>query len=159
MRHGFALLTLATLLLTACSGGPTVDTVTVKGKVLKGGQPLKGSGAPEGAPPSMASYGAGYQLYFYHQDTQEGMATLDAQGSFTIDLPPNRTYKVVLLHSGAPPSMQQNSSGQNPTAGYSQMTGQADSALKKFADLKSTPIEIQVGDSPQEITIDLDKYN
>ncbi len=147
--------------LAAGCGGPKVETVLVEGQVVKGGQPLAGSNMMPGAPPEMASYGAGYQIHFYSDSSQEGSDMLDGQGKFSIQLPPNRTYKVVIIRMGTSiPVEQQQSGGQDPQAAYGKFNPQNNNQqLQRFANLSTTPITIEVGSEDiKDLVIDLDKY-
>ncbi len=143
------------LMLLGCGGPPSVDLVTVKGKLLKGGQPLVGRQVtPPGAPEGSGGY-EGYQLSFFAGTQAEGSAQVDEKGEFTTELPPNQTYKVTITRintAGVDPS----GAGQN--AQVAQELQKENEALKKFTSLQTTPVEIQVGDSDTEVTIDLDKY-
>lgn len=139
-------------LVAGCTGGPDINTVTVQGKLLQDGQPLvgKGSGGGQQGPPSYD----GYELTFYADGVNEGSARVNESGQFTVDLPPGKKYKVIVTRvkeSFGPPS-------QPPQGNVPLSSVQQDESLKKFASLKTTPIEIEVGSGNTEVTIDLAKY-
>ena len=155
MRRLIFLLGMVGVLL-GCGGPPSVETVTVKGTLLRDGKPLSGKKAGQGASP-YSSY-EGYVLEFYAGNAMEGRAEVDEQGRFELSLPANKAYKVTVRRSagtgpqiGAPPGPgEQGPPGAEP---------KADKSLEKFATVASTPIQIQVGNSdPTSIEIDLGKY-
>ncbi|RMF59424.1 MAG: hypothetical protein D6743_16375, partial [Calditrichaeota bacterium] len=111
-------------------------------------------GSQEGQPPSYD----GYELSFYAGGMNEGSARVDEKGEFQVDLPPNKKYKVVVARvketfgpTAGPPGG--NRSQAAPPTGVVQEKG-----LEKFRSASSTPIEIEVGGSNTEVTIDLSKY-
>ncbi len=136
-----------------CMGGPNVNTVTVKGKLLRDGQPLVGQssgGDDQSGPPSYD----GYELTFYADGVNEGSVQVDGSGQFSVDLPPNKKYKVIVTRvkiSAGPPA-------ETPTGDVPMLATQKDESLEKFGSLDSTPIEIEVGGGATEVTIDLAKY-